>query len=147
MILVDLNQTMISNLMMHLSYTKDDVVEEEMLRHMILNSLRSYRSKFYKEYGELVICCDAQNYWRKGIFPHYKANRKKSRDSSGLDWNKLFEALNKIRDEIRDYLPYKVIRIDRCEADDIIAAICHEHGKIFECLSVCTSSEEDDRDQ
>jgi hypothetical protein len=131
MILVDLNQTMISNLMMHLSYTKDNIVDEEMLRHMILNSLRSYRSKFYQEYGELVICCDAQNYWRRSIFPHYKASRKKSRDSSGLDWNTLFEALNKIRDEIRDHLPYKVIRIDRCEADDVIAAICHKYGRFL----------------
>jgi len=117
--------------MMHLSYTKDNIVDEEMLRHMILNSLRSYRSKFYQEYGELVICCDAQNYWRRSIFPHYKASRKKSRDSSGLDWNTLFEALNKIRDEIRDHLPYKVIRIDRCEADDVIAAICHKYGRFL----------------
>lgn len=130
MILVDLNQTMISNLMMHLSYTKD-VVNEEMLRHMILNSLRSYRSKFAKEYGELVICCDAQNYWRRDIFPHYKSNRKKARDASGLDWNLLFESLNKIRDEIRDNFPYKVLRIDRCEADDVIAAICHKYGRFL----------------
>ena len=122
---------MISNLMMHLSYTKDDIVNEEMLRHMILNSLRSYRMKFHKDYGELVICCDAQNYWRRKIFPQYKSNRKKSRDASGLDWNSLFESLNKIRDEIRDYLPYKVIRIDTCEADDVIASICHKYGRFL----------------
>ncbi len=117
--------------MMHLSYTKDDIVNEEMLRHMILNSLRSYRTKFHKDYGELVICCDAQNYWRRKIFPHYKSNRKKSRDASGLDWNLLFDSLNKIRDEIREHLPYKVIRIDTCEADDIIASICHKYGRFL----------------
>lgn len=122
---------MFSNLMMHLSYTKDDIVNEEMLRHMILNSLRSYRTKFHKDYGELVICCDAQNYWRRKIFPHYKSNRKKSRDASGLDWNLLFDSLNKIRDEIREHLPYKVIRIDTCEADDIIASICHKYGRFL----------------
>ena len=122
---------MISNLMMHLSYTKDDIVNEEILRHMILNSLRSYRTKFHKDYGELVICCDAQNYWRRKIFPQYKSNRKKSRDASGLDWNALFESLNKIRDEIREHLPYKVIRIDTCEADDVIASICHKYGRFL----------------
>lgn len=122
---------MISNLMVHLSYTKDDIVNEEMLRHMILNSLRSYRMKFHKDYGELVICCDAQNYWRRKIFPQYKSNRKKSRDASGLDWNVLFESLNKIRDEIREHLPYKVIRIDTCEADDVIASICHKYGRFL----------------
>jgi hypothetical protein len=127
MILVDLNQVMISNLMMHLSHTKDEL-NEDMIRHMILNSLRSYRTKFSNEYGELIICCDGRHYWRREIFPHYKANRKKDRDASTLDWNLLFESLNKIRDEIRDNLPYKTLRIDRAEADDIIAIICHKYG-------------------
>lgn len=127
MILVDLNQVMISNLMMHLAVTKEEV-NEDMVRHMILNSLRSYRKKFTNEYGELVICCDGRNYWRREVFPHYKANRKKDREESNLDWNSLFESLNKIRDEIRDNLPYKTIRVERAEADDIIASICHKYG-------------------
>lgn len=127
MILVDLNQVMISNLMMHIAMSKDDI-NEGMIRHMILNSLRSYRSKFSNEYGELVICCDGRNYWRREFFPHYKANRKKDREESDLDWNQLFECLNKVRDEIRDNLPYKTVRVDRAEADDIIASICHKYG-------------------
>ena len=64
MILVDFSQVMISNIMMQLS-NNDSKLDEDMVRHMVLNSLRSYRSKFHEEYGELVIACDNMNYWRK----------------------------------------------------------------------------------
>ena len=54
MILLDLNQVMISNLMMQLN-NRNNIVEEDMLRHMILNSLRLYKTKFSKDYGDLVM--------------------------------------------------------------------------------------------
>lgn len=124
--LVDLNQVCISNLMMQL---KNGELSEGMIRHMVLNSLRSYRSKFFTKYGELVICCDDKDYWRKKIFPQYKASRKKDRDSSPLDWNVIFGVLNAVRDEIRENMPYKVIRVPHAEADDVIATLCHQFGK------------------
>ena len=49
-ILVDFNQIAISNLMINLKMGHIDEVEEPMLRHMILNSLRFNRKKFFKEY-------------------------------------------------------------------------------------------------
>ena len=129
MILVDINQVMISNLMINLAMDPNgNQVEESMLRHMVLNSLRGYRNKFHEEFGELVICCDDRHYWRKETFPNYKASRKKSRDNSPLDWNNIFTTLNKIRDELRDYMPYKVIRVETAEADDVIASLCNEYG-------------------
>ena len=112
---------MLSNIMMSIKNNND--IHEDVIRHMILNSLRSYNSKFSKEYGELVLACDAHNLWRKEVFPYYKANRKKSRDASTLDWKKLFEIIDKVRDEIRDNFPYRVIRIDKAEADDVIASL------------------------
>ena len=93
---------------------------------MVLNSIRSHKVKFSPEYGEMVIACDDKNYWRKQIYPYYKANRKKEREASELDWTSLFEVLNKIRSEIKDYLPYKVVHVDHAEADDIIAALVKE---------------------
>lgn len=117
--------------MMQLHLSKDLEINEGLMRHMVLNSLRSYRTKFFNEFGELVIACDDTNYWRKDIFPYYKANRKKNRDESTLDWNKIFTILNKIRDELKVYFPYKVIQIPRLEADDIIASICHKYGKLL----------------
>jgi 5'-3' exonuclease len=110
--------------MMQLGNHTNAEVEENMVRHMVLNSLRSYRNKFSSEYGELVIACDNKNYWRKQVFPYYKANRKKSQEASELDWASIFECMNKIRAELKEYFPYKVVDVDACEADDIIATLC-----------------------
>ena len=128
MILVDLNQVMISNLMGQLYSSKTNEVDEDLLRHMVLNGIRSYRNKFSEEYGELVICCDDTNNWRKDSFPYYKAHRKTNRDESDLDWPNIFNCLNNIRDELKEFFPYKHIRVNRCEADDIIGTICHTEG-------------------
>lgn len=126
MIIVDLNQVMLSNLLMQLGNHTNAELEENMVRHMILNSLRSYKVKFAEEYGEMVIACDNTNYWRKQIFPYYKANRKKNIEKSELDWKALFECLNKIRAELKEYFPYRVIDVESAEADDIIATLVTE---------------------
>ena len=126
MILVDLNQVMISNLMMQIRYASE--VDENLIRHMVLNSLRMYNVKFKEEYGDMIICADDKKYWRRELFPYYKASRKKAREESALDWNLIFESLNKIRDELKETFPYTVLQIDHAEADDIIATLCHEHG-------------------
>jgi hypothetical protein len=124
MILVDLNQIAISNLMVSINtYNKNQEINEDLLRHMVLNSLRAYKVKFGEKYGDLVICCDGRHYWRRDIFPFYKAGRKKDRAASTLDWTLIFETLNKIRDEIKEYFPYIVLDVDRAEADDIIAVL------------------------
>jgi hypothetical protein len=130
MILVDLSQVMLSNLMVSMQGHSVEV-EEDLLRHMILNSLRSYNVKFAKEFGEMIITCDAGNNWRKTLFPYYKANRKKNRDQSKLDWNAIFTSINKVRDELKDYFPYRVIHVDGCEADDVIGVLCHTLGSIL----------------
>ena len=128
-ILVDINQVQISNLMIQLAMNNGaGVVEESMVRHMVLNSLRGYRKKFGDKYGELVICCDDRHYWRKQMFPYYKASRKKSREDSSIDWNSVFDILNKIREELREYMPYKVIQVEHAEADDIIGSVCNKYG-------------------
>jgi hypothetical protein len=124
MILVDLNQVMISNLMVQIGGKKDVEIDENIFRHMILNSLRASRKKFNGTYGELVICCDDKNFWRRQRFHPYKANRKKYRQQSGLDWSAIFNTLNKVREEIDTHFPYKVVRIETAEADDVIGTIC-----------------------
>ena len=127
MIIVDLNQVMISNLMMQIGSHKNIKIEEDLVRHMVLNSIRSYKVKFTEKYGNIVIACDDKNYWRKQIYPYYKANRKKDRDASELDWNAIFEVLNKIRDELKEAFPYKVIQVPHAEADDVIATLVKEY--------------------
>lgn len=128
MIIVDLNQVMLSNLLMQLGNHTNAQIEENMVRHMILNSLRSYKVKFGSEYGEMVIACDNTNYWRKQIFPYYKANRKKNQENSDMDWKAIFECMNKIRSELKEYFPYRVIDIESAEADDIIGTLVKNFG-------------------
>lgn len=123
MIIVDFNQVMISNLMMQIGNHTNIPIEEGLFRHMVINSLRSYKQKFGDEYGEMIIACDDKNYWRKQIFPYYKANRKKNREESELNWTNIFDIFNKIKQEIKDNLPYPVIQVDTAEADDIIASL------------------------
>jgi hypothetical protein len=120
MILVDMNQVTISNLMIQI---KDEPLSEDLVRHMVLNSLRSYKTKFSKDFGELVLCYDDRHCWRKDYFPYYKQNRKKARSESSLNWNELFDILTKIQNELEENFPYKVLKIEGAEADDIIAII------------------------
>jgi 5'-3' exonuclease len=127
-IIIDFNQVAISNLMEQIGSSKT-VVDEALVRHMILNTLRTYVKKFKESYGpEVIIACDNRQYWRRDIFEHYKANRKKTRDASGHDWNSIFSCLNTIRSELKDFSPYKVVDVDTCEADDIIAVLCMKHS-------------------
>jgi len=105
------------------SIVAQKTLDEDMIRHMILNSIRMYRSKFHKEYGEVIITADGANNWRRGAFPQYKANRRKTRDKSDFDWNEAFRILNLMRDELLENFPYKVIHEEGCEADDIIGTL------------------------
>ena len=123
MIIVDINQIMISNLMVTIH--RDNLeLGEDLIRHMVLNSLRGHNKKFRKQYGEMVIACDSGNVWRRTIFPNYKAGRKANRDKSEHDWEYIFDLLSKVKNEIKQFLPYKVIEVESVEADDIIAVLC-----------------------
>ena len=127
MILIDFTQTIIAGLMAQLKMN-DGEIHEDMLRHMILNSVRNYNKRYSEEYGEIVLCTDASNPWRREYFPQYKANRKKSREASDMDWKLIFDTLQKVKDEIRENFPYHYMYVDRCEADDIIAVLT-KHAK------------------
>ena len=128
MIIFDFNQVAISNLMEQIGSSKT-AVDETLVRHMILNTIRTYVKKFKETHGpEIIIACDSKNYWRREIFPHYKAGRKKARESSGHDWGSIFDCLNKIRDELKNHSPYKVIEIETSEADDIVATLVQKYS-------------------
>mgnify|MGYP003643705348 CR=1 FL=1 len=61
-----------------------DEIEEDMVRHIVLNTLRIYKKRFQSEYGELVLTYDGGKYWRKDIFPYYKAARKEKQNNSHI---------------------------------------------------------------
>jgi len=118
MILLDYSQIALSNIIVQ------KLNDENMIRHMILNSIRMYNKRYRKEYGQMVICVDSPNNWRKTVYPAYKANRKKKRDSSSdMDWPEVFRIINTIREELQQNFPYKVIQVEGAEADDIIGSL------------------------
>lgn len=119
MIIVDYSGIAIASIF---SQDRPEEIQEGLIRHMILNSLRRYNVKFRKEYGEMVIACDSTS-WRKEAYPQYKAKRKSNRDESPLDWGHFFTLINGVRDEIKESMHYPVVQADRAEADDIIAAL------------------------
>jgi len=140
MILLDYNAIAISNVV-----TQKLDIDENLIRHMILNSIRMYRTKHKDKFGEIVICTDGRNNWRTSVFPPYKFKRKDARKESKMDWKDLFRITNMVLEEIKENLPYKVVEVDDCEADDIIGELCRytneEFGKYENILIV--SSDKD----
>ena len=126
MIIIDYSGIAISNIIAQKLEIREDII-----RHMILNSIRMYNVKFRAKYGQVVIATDSSS-WRKEVFPQYKFKRKAGREESTLDWNEVFRITNSILTDLRENFPYKVIHVDRCEADDIIGVLANytqEFGK------------------
>lgn len=122
--LIDLNQVLIANLMQHLNHVaKSDQISEDLVRHMSINTIRANVKQFKAKYPNVILCCDNRKYWRRDFFPFYKSQRKHDREASGYDWGMIFDTLNKIRDELKEFFPYKVIDVDGAEADDVIAVL------------------------
>ncbi len=135
MIILDLSQVMIANYMAQVGNHAGTKFDEGLFRHMVLNSIRSYKVKFGINFGELVIACDDKKPWRREVFPNYKANRKKARENSDIDWSEIFNTLNKIKLEIKEFFPYRVIQVDGAEADDIIGTLVHMYDDRILILS------------
>jgi hypothetical protein len=122
MILIDYSQVALAAILTFQRELKGDEAEvKNLIRHVTLSTIKSYKKKYGKEYGEMVICCDGRKYWRKEYFEYYKGSRKKNREASDLDWKLIFDTLTEMREDIAKHFPWRVIHVDRAEADDVIA--------------------------
>jgi len=143
MILLDFSNIIVGSIMVASRVPDEERFSEDFIRHLVLNSIRSYRKKYHEKYGEVVICTDYLSSWRKDAFPYYKAHRKilreKQQQKGGMDWKALFEIIAKIIEELEDHFPYKVVQIPHAEGDDVIAVLA-KHAK-EPCLIV--SSDKD----
>lgn len=127
MIILDYSQVALSTIFQFQKDLKKGANNDEavnIIRHAILSGLKYYKKKYGDKYGELVIACDGKNYWRRDIFPYYKANRKAQRDKSDLDWKLVFDTISSIREDLVEHFPYRVLHFNHVEADDIIATLC-----------------------
>lgn len=136
MILVDFNQIAYACILDHLASTKQAHASIDMVRHMLLNTIRSHVKKFKRDYGEIVVAMDGEHYWRRDYFPHYKANRKKAREKSPFDWKSIFDCLDILRKELEQHLMYKLLRVDGAEADDIIGYLAALHGPMSKIMII-----------
>ena len=143
MILLDFSNIIIGSIMVSHKIPDTERFGEDFIRHLVLNSIRSYRNKYKNKYGEIVICTDFHSSWRKEVFPFYKAHRKVAREKQktekGMDWSALFDTISKIIVEIDTFFPYKVIRVEHAEGDDVIAVL----SKTFKEKSLIVSSDKD----
>lgn len=118
--ILDTGNIVFAAIFVDLAKEKARTVELGYLRHLILNSIRANNIKFKSKYGELVLAVDSPSNWRREKYPWYKANRTISRNASMFDWKDIFKKLDTIYGELEKYMPYKFIRQEGCEADDII---------------------------
>lgn len=122
-ILIDFSQVAICGIQKGVASSRINVLTKDICRHLILNSIRQITHKFKRDYGNVVICCDSKNYWRKNYFPFYKITRKKKREKSDLDWPMIFETMTELKEMFKTQSSYKVLEIDGAEADDIIGLL------------------------
>lgn len=146
MILLDYSQVCVAAILAFSSDLKKGTTDDKknLIRHVALTSIKAYKKKYGKEYGNLVIACDGRNYWRKEFFANYKGLRKKAREESDLDWGIIFDTLSEIREDLRAHFPYKIVHVNRCEADDVIAVLAEstqEFGK-FEPVMIVSSDKD-----
>ena len=136
MILVDLNQVLISNLMAQTRGKAENLPNKEMVRHMVINSLRGFNLKFKSQYGNnIVLCADAGDPWRRDIYPNYKHARRKGRVDSATDWDNIFNMITEIKNEIAENFPYVMMYVEKAEADDIIATLVKHTNEPIKIIS------------
>lgn len=124
MILIDFSAISVAAIAQELyKMPANSVIDDSYTRHLVINSIRAYRQKYYRQYGEIVICCDSKNYWRKDVFPEYKFNRKKMKEESKIDWDVVHHGIDLVRSDLKEYFPYPVVMVDGAEGDDIIYAV------------------------
>ena len=147
MILLDFSNIIVGSIMVASRIPDEERFSEDFIRHLVLNSVRSYRKKYADKYGEMVICTDYLSSWRKVAFPLYKAHRKVQRDKQdkekGMDWSALFETIARITGELKTHFPYKVIQVPHAEGDDVIAVLAKHANNTLKEQSLIVSSDKD----
>ena len=141
MILLDFSNIIVGSIMIAHKIPNEERTSEDFIRHLVLNSIRNYRTKYKSKFGEIVICVDNSSSWRKNEYKYYKAHRKIKRekqDKEGMDWAALFQTINKIILEIDEFFPYKVVSVPHAEGDDVIAVLARNNEK-----SIIISSDKD----
>lgn len=123
-LIMDYSSVCVSTLLATIGKYTNVEITENMIRHMILNTIRSNVKKFSGA-SEIVIACDSPSTWRRDFFPLYKQARRNKRKTDELNWKQIFDMMNKVANELKEFFPYTVVSVEGCEADDIIGVIAN----------------------
>lgn len=99
---------------------------------LILNNIFNLESTFKKYFHrpeDMVICLDAHTNWRKDAMLSYKGHRKSSRAASPVRFNEVFNDIGNLITILTDDTPYRVVKGDNAEADDVILVLAERYAK------------------
>ncbi len=96
---------------------------EQLCKHLIFNKIRAYNQKFSKKFGNMVICLEGRHNWRYSFFQYYKHKRKADKANSDVDWDTLYVIMESTIQDLINYFPYTIMRVEGTEADDSIAVL------------------------
>ena len=88
----------------------------------------------------VIIAVDSSSNWRKDVDVNYKANRKEGREKYDIDWDKQFEDFAGLLLNLKMYTPFHVLKVNKMEADDIIAYGVRKF-KDRECVIISSDSD------
>jgi len=111
---------------------------ESYFKHLIFNSISIIKSKLG---GEIVIAMDSKGNWRKDIYPDYKGQRKKVKDDSKINYKDFYGIVNDISEVMIESFPFKVLKVDKAEADDIAGVIAQRFGNEID-ITLVTSDKD-----
>lgn len=134
MILIDFSQIVISNAKRVVKDMRPEDFNEDFIRHMVMESIRGYKKRYGRKYGDIVIAVDSRRCWRYEVFPEYKAVRKQNKKESDFDFELVHRVINETSAAFKEFFQYKVIYHERAEADDIIGVLTrykHKDEKIM----------------
>jgi len=120
---VDISNLSIATIMNNFTPKTQNEINISTIRHIVLDTIRHNVQKFKGEYPDVVLAFDDNKYWRRDRAWYYKKKRKIEHETSDWDWDRLNSFLHPVYDELRQILPYRSLRVDYAEADDIIGVV------------------------
>lgn len=112
-------------------------INYDMLEYLVFNSISSLL--FKERVNEVILALDSKS-WRKLIYPNYKADRKKKKEESKINWDEFHNWKHNFLDEVKNNLPFKVLYINKAEADDIIGTLVL-NDRLKDCVIVSMDSD------
>jgi len=108
-------------------------------KHVMVNSLLDCIKT--DQPTKMIIAFDIKSYWRKDLFPEYKANRKKDED---FDWDSFYAVAENFYAGLEEHFSgVYFIKVPRCEADDVIAVLVKKLSRNSENKIMIVSSDKD----